>query len=60
MLYDSECWVLKCQQEKKIRMTGMRMLRWMSRHTIKNKLWNDYFREKIRVVPIEEIITEGR
>ena len=32
----------------------MRILRWMSRHTKKDKFWNGYIQEKVRVVPIEE------
>ena len=29
ILYDSECWVLKGQHERKVRFAEMRMLRWM-------------------------------
>ena len=60
MLYGSECWALKGQHEHKIGVAEMRMLRWMSGYTRKDRLRNDYIREKIGVAPIEEKMTEGR
>ena len=38
----------------------MRILRWISGHTRKYKLQNDYIREKVGVAPIEEKMTEVR
>ena len=60
MLYGSECWALKGQQEQKIGVAEMRMLRWMSGHTRKDKIRNDCIREKVGVAPIEEKMTETR
>ena len=60
MLYGSECWALKGQQEQKMGVTEMRMLRWMSGHTRKDKLRNGYIRGKVGVAPIEEKMTETR
>ena len=33
MLYDSECWTIKKQQEHKMNVVEMKMLRWMSGYT---------------------------
>ena len=60
MLYGSECWALKGQQEQKMGVAEMRMLRWMSGHTRKDKLRNGYIRGKVGVAPIEEKMTETR
>ena len=60
LLYGSECWALKGQQEQKMGVTEMRMLRWMSEHTKKDKLRNGCIREKVGVAPIEEKMTETR
>ena len=38
----------------------MRILRWMSGHTKKNKVWNDCIQEKVRVTPIDDKKTEVR
>ena len=38
----------------------MRMLRWMSGHTRKDKLRNGYIRDKIGVASIEKKMTEIR
>ena len=56
-LYGSECQALISQQEQKMRVIEMRMLRWMSGHIIKDKLQNDCNREKVGVALIEENMT---
>ena len=38
----------------------MRILIWMNRYTIKNRLQNDYIWNKIRAAPIEEKMIEIR
>ena len=60
MLYGSECQTLKCQQEQKMGVIKIRMLRWMSGRTRKYKLWNDHIWKKVRVAPIKEKMTEIR
>ena len=60
MLYGSECWALKRQHEHKMDVAEMRMLRWMSVYTIKDRIRNDYIRERIGVVPISEKMVENR
>ena len=47
MLYGSECWTLKRQHENKMDVADMRMLRWMSGYTIKDKIRNDHIRERV-------------
>ena len=38
----------------------MKMLRWMSKYTKKDKFWNDYIREKIATAPIVKKMTKTR
>ncbi|XP_054787150.1 uncharacterized protein LOC129293296 [Prosopis cineraria] len=60
MLYSSECWALTGQQEHKVGVAEMRMLRWMCGHTRKDKIRNEHISEKVRVAPIEEKMVENR
>ncbi len=48
MLYGSEYWVMKKSYISKIRITEMRMLRWMSGHTRLDKVCNENIRKKGR------------
>ena len=59
MLYGSECWAIKRHQEHKMDVTEMRMLRWMSGYTIKDRIRNDYIRERVGVAPISEKMVEN-
>ena len=60
MLYGSECWALKGQQEKKLGVAEMRMLRWMCGYTRLDKKRNEYIRNDIGVAPIEAKMVENR
>jgi hypothetical protein len=60
LLYGSECWTIKHDHMQKINVAEMRMLRWMSGNTIKDKLKNDFIRHKIGVAPIEDKLRENR
>ena len=60
MLYGSECWTIKRHQEHKMNVTEMRMLKWMSGYTIKDRIQNDYIRERVGVAPISEKMVENR
>ena len=60
MFYGNECWALKGQQEQKMGVAERRILRWMSRHTRKDKLQNSYIWNRVGVAPIEEKIIETR
>lgn len=49
-----ESWAVECQQDQKVSIAEMRMLRGMSGRKIINKS----IREKVRAAPIEENMTE--
>ena len=42
---------LKMSTEQNIGMTEMKMLRCISRHVIKDKVWNDYIQKKLGIIP---------
>ena len=50
MLYGTECWAVKSQQENKLNVAVMMMLRWMSGHAIHGRIRNECIRERIGVV----------
>ncbi|XP_071722389.1 uncharacterized protein [Rutidosis leptorrhynchoides] len=60
ILYGSECWTIKKQQEHKVKVAEMWMLRWSSGFTLKDKVRNETIRNYFRIVPIDEKIREGR
>ena len=64
MVLASFAWILIFSSKDlvlhKISMAEMRMLRWISEYTRKNKIWNEEIRLEIGVVPIDEKIIESR
>ena len=38
IFYRTECWVIKSQQENKLNVAEMRMLRWMSGHVRQDRI----------------------
>ena len=58
--YGSECWAIKKQQEHKMDVSEMKMLRWSSGYTLKDKIRNDHIRERVGVAPISEKMREYR
>ncbi|KAH0469003.1 hypothetical protein IEQ34_002235 [Dendrobium chrysotoxum] len=60
MLYGVECWPLKEKHNTKLSVAEMRMLRWMSGFTLRDRIRNEYIREKIGVAPVEDKIRESR
>ena len=60
MLCDNKCWALKGQQEQKMGVAEMRMLRYMSGYKRKDKFQNDCIQEKVGVVLIKEKMMEAR
>ncbi|KAI0488944.1 hypothetical protein KFK09_028783 [Dendrobium nobile] len=46
MLYDAECWPLKEKHNTKLSVAEMRMLRWMSGFTLRDRIQNEHIREK--------------
>ena len=49
-----EWWAVKKQQEHKMDVTEMKMLRGMSGYTLKDRIRNDHIRERVEVAPISE------
>ena len=60
MLYGAECWAVKEQHIQKMSVAEMRMLRWMSGKTRKDKIRNEIIRENLKVRPICEKMRENR
>ena len=60
ILYGTECWAVKSQQENKFNVAEIRMLRWMSGHTKQDRIRNECIREKVGVAPIVEKIVKFR
>ncbi|XP_057540781.1 uncharacterized protein LOC130818636 [Amaranthus tricolor] len=52
LLYGTECWPVKKTLEHKMKVTEMRMLRWMCGHTLLDQIRNQEFRKKLGVAPI--------
>lgn len=53
MLYGNECWALMRQLKHKVRVADMGMSRWMSGHTLEDKIQNKYIQGKVGVALIE-------
>ncbi|KAH0468953.1 hypothetical protein IEQ34_002185 [Dendrobium chrysotoxum] len=60
MLYGVECWPLKEKHNTKLSVAEMRMLRWMSSFTLRDRIRNEHIREKVGVAPVEDKIRESR
>jgi len=46
MLFGTECWTVKSQQDNKLNVADIIMLHWMSRHTRQSRINNESLREK--------------
>ena len=60
MLYGSECWATKYENEQKMRVAEMRMLRWICGHIRLNRIKNEKIRKKVSIAPIDEKMRESR
>ena len=60
MLYGAECWATNKQQVHKMSVAEMRMLRWMSGKTRKDKIRNEFIRGSLGVAPIGDKMRESR
>ena len=60
LLYGTECWSVKKIFEHKMKVTEMRMLRWMCGHTLMDRIRNREFRNKLGVAPISGKMLENR
>ncbi|KAI0511545.1 hypothetical protein KFK09_012175 [Dendrobium nobile] len=60
MLYGAKCWPLKEKHNTKLSVAEMRMLKWMSGFTLRDRIRNEHIREKVGVAPVEDKIRESR
>ncbi|XP_070003497.1 uncharacterized protein [Nicotiana sylvestris] len=59
-LYGVECWPVKNSHIQKMKVTEMRMLRWMCGHTWLDKITNEDIQIKVVVTLMEEKMREAR
>ncbi|XVF73167.1 hypothetical protein PTKIN_Ptkin12aG0179600 [Pterospermum kingtungense] len=60
LLYGSECWAVKRQDEHKMSVAEMRMLRWMCGKTRKDRVRNETIRADLKVASIDDKMRENR
>jgi hypothetical protein len=60
MMYGSECWPVNYRHVQRMAVAEMKMLRWMSGHTRKDRIHNEVIRGKLGVAPIEDKMREHR
>ena len=60
ILYGAECWAPKRSHIDKLNVAEMRMLRWMSGITRRDRIRNEYIRESLGVAPLGEKLRECR
>ena len=60
MMYGSECWPMRVAHVQKFEVAEMRMLRWMCRCTLMDRIPNSVYREQLGVAPIGDKFREGR
>ena len=60
MVYGSECWALRKQEEQRLHTTEMKMLRWSQGNTRKDRIKNETIRGIARVTPIKSVLTQKR
>ena len=60
MVYGSECWALRKQEEQRLHTTEMKMLRWSQGKTRKDRIKNETIRGNAKVTPINSVLTQKR
>ena len=60
MVYGSECWALRKQEEQRLHTTEMKMLRWSQGKTRKERIKNETIRGNAKVTPINSVLTQKR
>jgi hypothetical protein len=60
MLYEVECWPTKRRHVQQLSVAEMCMLRWICGNTRRDRVWNDYIRERLGVAPAEEKLVQHR
>ena len=60
MVYGSECWAQRKQEEQRLHTTEMKMLRWSQGKTRKDRIKNEPIRGIARATPIKSVLTQKR
>ena len=60
LMYGTECWAIKKNCNQRMSVAEMRMLRWMTGVTRKDRIRNDIIRRNLDVAPIEDKMRENR
>ena len=60
MLYGAETWPIKKEQERRMEVSEMRMLRWMCGVTRSDKIRNEWIRGTVKVVEVSKKAQERR
>ena len=60
MVYGSECWAMRKQEEQRKHTTEMKMLRWSQGKTRKDRIKIETTRGIARVAPINSVLTQKR
>ena len=60
MVYGSECWALRKQEEQRLHTTEMKMLRWSQGKTRKDRINNETIRGNAKVAPINSVLAQKR
>ena len=60
LLYVIECWPVKKIFDQRMKVTEMRMLRWMYEHTMIDRIRNWKFREKLEVAHLSAKMRDNR
>jgi hypothetical protein len=59
-MYGAKCWATKGQHVQKMSVAEMQMLCWICGHTRKNRIRNDYIKDKLGVALIQEKLVQHR
>ena len=60
MVYGSECWALRKEEEQRLHTTEMKMLRWSQGKTRKDRIKNEKIRGNAKVMPMNSVLTQKR
>ena len=60
MIYGSETWAMRSDHEQQLERAEMRMVRWMMRVSLRDKIPSEELRRKLGIVKITDIVRRGR
>ena len=60
MVYGSECWALRKQEEQRLHTTETKMLRWSQGMARKDRIKNETIRGNAKVTPINSVLTQKK